>query len=155
MRISTQLRRNHQALGGVLPAGGCARDGRRDSGFTLLEIMVVLAIVIILATLASASYQRSVVHAKEAALRQDLSEMRKAIDNYTMDKEAAPNSLDDLITAKYLYEIPVDPMTGQSEWSTDDCDDLLSPDQTSTGICNVHSESDAVSPFDNTAYSSW
>jgi len=116
--------------------------------------MVVLAIIIILATLASASYQRSVVHAKEAALHQDLSEMQKAIDNYTMDKATAPNSLQDLVP-DYLNQIPVDPMTGQREWSTDECDELLSPDQTSTGICNVHSESDAVSPFDNTSYSSW
>lgn len=139
---------------------GWAEDRRRiwvgtRGGFTLLEIMVVLAIIIILATLAAGSYERSVVHAKEAALHQDLSEMRKAIDDYTMDKEAAPNSLDDLVNAQYLHEIPKDPVTGQAQWNTEDCDDLLSPDQTSTGICNVHSTSDAVSPLENTAYSSW
>lgn len=126
-----------------------------NAGFTLLELMVVLAIFVILVTLAAGSYQRSVLHAKEAALHQDLAEMRKAIDDYTMDKEAAPNTLDDLVQAQYLHEIPKDPITGKSDWTTDTCDDLLSPDQTSTGICNVHSESDGVSPLENSAYSSW
>lgn len=126
-----------------------------ESGFTLLEIMVVLAIFLILMTLAAGSYRQSVTHAKEAALHQDLSEMRKAIDNYTMDKEAAPNSLDDLVTAEYLHDVPTDPMTGSKDWTTDNCDTLLSPDQTSTGICNVHSGSNDVSPLENSAYSSW
>lgn len=128
---------------------------RRESGFTLLEIMAVLAIIIILATLAAGSYQKSVDRAKEAALHQDLAEMRKAIDDYTLDKEAAPNSLDDLVTAQYLHQIPTDPLTHSTDWNTDDCDTVLSPDQTATGICNVHSTSDQVSPFENTAYSSW
>ncbi len=132
-----------------------SRMSGADRGFTLLELMVVMAIFVILVTLAAGSYKRSVLHAKEAALHQDLAEMRKAIDDYTMDKEAAPNTLDDLVQAQYLHEIPADPITGKREWTTDTCDDLLSPDQTSTGICNVHSESDAVSPLENSAYSSW
>jgi general secretion pathway protein G len=131
------------------------RDKRDERGFTLLEVITVLAIVIILATLAAGSYQKSLVRANEAALHQDLSEMRKAIDNYTMDKEAAPNSLDDLVSAQYLRQIPVDPMTHNAYWNTDTCDTVLSPDQTSTGLCDVHSVNDAVSPFENTAYSSW
>lgn len=130
-------------------------SGRDEGGFTLLEIMVVLAIFLILMTLAAGSYERSVTHAKEAALHQDLSEMRKAIDDYTMDKAAAPTSLDDLVTAQYLHDVPTDPMTGSKDWTTDDCDTLLSPDQTSTGICNVHSGSNDVSPLANSAYSSW
>jgi general secretion pathway protein G len=128
---------------------------RSERGFTLLEIMVVLAIFLILMTIAAGSYERSVTHAKEAALHQDLSEMRKAIDDYTMDKEAAPNSLDDLVSAEYLHEVPTDPVSGSKDWTTDDCDSLLSPDQTSTGICNVHSGSNDVSPLENSAYSSW
>jgi general secretion pathway protein G len=135
------------------PCGRAAR--RRECAFTLLEVIMVLTIIIILATLAAGSYQRSLVRAREAALHQDLSEMRKAIDNYTMDKEAAPTSLDDLISAQYLHEIPVDPMTGQRQWNTNDCDTVMSPDQTATGICEVHSMSDDVSPFENSAYSSW
>jgi general secretion pathway protein G len=154
MNFLTHFRKRRRAL--LAPAETRRRVcASTCGGFTLLEIMVVLAIIIILATLAAGSYERSVVHAKEAALHQDLSEMRKAIDDYTMDKEAAPNSLDDLVNAQYLHEIPKDPITGQRQWNTDDCDDLLSPDQTSTGICNVHSTSDAVSPLENTAYSSW
>jgi general secretion pathway protein G len=134
----------------------CGRAARRrECAFTLLEVIMVLTIIIILATLAAGSYQRSLVRAREAALHQDLSEMRKAIDNYTMDKEAAPTSLDDLISAQYLHEIPVDPMTGQRQWNTNDCDTVMSPDQTATGICEVHSMSDDVSPFENSAYSSW
>ena len=137
------------------PEGRAFGHRRRACGFTLLEIMVVLAIIIILAALAAGSYQQSVVHAREAALHQDLSEMRKAIDDYTMDKEAAPTSLDDLVSAQYLHEVPVDPITGSRDWTTEDCDALLSPDQTATGICNVHSNSNDVSPLENTAYSSW
>ena len=142
---------NHAPRAALAPRAAASGDG----GFTLLEIMVVLAIFVILMTLAAGSYQRSVLHAKEAALHQDLAEMRKAIDDYTMDKEAAPNALDDLVQAQYLHEIPKDPLTGKREWNTDTCDELLSPDQTSTGICNVHSESDGVSPLENSAYSSW
>ena len=128
---------------------------RGQSGFTLLELMVVMAIFLILMTIAAGSYRQSVTHAKEAALHQDLSEMRKAIDDYTMDKNAAPNSLDDLVSAEYLHQIPTDPMTGSKDWTTDNCDTLLSADQTSTGICNVHSESNDVSPLESSAYSSW
>jgi general secretion pathway protein G len=135
-------------------------SGRRaghanERGFTLLEVIMVLAIIIILATLAAGSYQKSLVRANEAALHQDLAEMRKAIDNYTMDKEAAPQSLDDLVQAQYLHQIPLDPITHDHNWTTDDCDTVMSPDQTIMGICDVHSASDDVSPFENTAYSSW
>ena len=124
-------------------------------GFTLLEVIIVLTIIVILATLAAGSYKQSLVRANEAALHQDLSEMRKAIDNYTLDKEAAPTSLDDLVSAQYLHDVPLDPMTHQRYWYTQECDTLLSPDQTASGICEVHSTSQDVSPFENTPYSSW
>lgn len=130
---------------------------RRDArGFTLLELMIVIGVILVLATLGAGRYEQSLVRAKEAALRQDLSEMRRAIDNYTLDKEAAPNSLDDLVSAEYLREIPNDPISHQRLWNTSsDCGSVLSPNQTAGGICNVHSTSDLVSPFDNTPYSSW
>lgn len=126
-----------------------------EKGFTLLEILMVAAIVVILATISAARYDQAMIRAHEAALSQDLSEMNKAIQNYTADKEAAPTSLDDLVQAQYLAKIPNDPITGTADWTTENCDLLVNADQTSTGICSVHSSSDKVSPFTNTPYSSW
>ncbi len=81
--------------------------------------------------------------------------MRSAIQQYTLDKEAGPNSLDDLVSSGYLREIPRDPITRQREWATSSEDILSSPDQTSVGITDVHSTSDEISPFESTPYSSW
>jgi len=125
------------------------------SGFTLLELMIVIALIAILAALSVGRYEQTVVRAREAALHQDLSEMRKAIQNYTRDKEAAPASLDDLVSAHYLGQIPTDPITRQKDWNTEFCSDLLSAEQISGGICDVHSSSDKVSPFENTPYNSF
>jgi general secretion pathway protein G len=130
------------------------RTGRGERGFTLLELAIVMTIIIILATIGVARYEQALVQAHEAALRQDLAEMRKAIQNYTLDKEAAPNSLDDLVNAQYIREVPTDPITHQKDWTIVNCDELLSADQTSTGICDVHSVSDTNSS-QGSAYSSW
>jgi general secretion pathway protein G len=81
--------------------------------------------------------------------------LRQAIQQYTLDKQAAPTSLDDLVTAKYIGTIPVDPITRQKDWHADSDDMLLTPEQTSPGINDVHSSSDMVSPFENTAYNTW
>ena len=142
---STFMRNSQRILNRLQP---------RERGFTLLELAIVMTIIIILATIGAARYEQALVQAHEAALHQDLSEMRKAIQNYTVDKEAAPNSLDDLVTAQYLREVPTDPVSRQKDWVVVDCDDLLSADQTSTGICDVHSGSDNNSG-DGTSYSSW
>lgn len=125
------------------------------AGFTLLELMVVISIILILITMAAGQYQRSVLRAREATLKQDLSVMRQAIQQYTLDKQQAPSSLDDLVQSKYLQAIPVDPVTHKKDWHADYEDIMLTPDQTTTGITDVHSSSDAVSPFENTPYSSW
>ena len=94
------------------------REGRGASrGFTLIELMIVIAIILILATIGVGRYQVSFEKAKEATLQQDLFVMRKAIQDYTLDKEAAPNSLDDLVTEHYIGEIPNDPMTGKPDWT--------------------------------------
>ena len=124
-------------------------------GFTILELMIVITIIVILATMSAVRYEQSVVRAHEAALHQDLMVMRQAINNYTLDKEAAPTSLDDLHTSGYIGEIPTDPITREKDWTTATCDDVLSPDQVAGGICDVHSASDAVSPFDGKSYSSY
>ena len=130
----------------------------RDSvgrGFTLIELMIVMAIIIVLATMASVHYRNAVLRSREAVLKTDLKVMNDAINYYTRDKEAAPQSLDDLVSGQYLSAIPEDPMTNTKDWVPVNCDTLLDPDQTITGICSVHSASDAVSPFENTPYSSW
>jgi general secretion pathway protein G len=129
--------------------------GARAEGFTLLELMIVITIIMILATIASGQYNRSVLRSKEAVLKQDLYTMRQSIQQYTLDKQAAPGSLDDLVQAKYLGAIPVDPIARSKDWHTDSEDILLSPEQSSSGITDVHSTSDAISPFENTAYSTW
>jgi general secretion pathway protein G len=125
------------------------------AGFTLIELMIVITILLILMSIAIGRYQQSVLRAKEAALKQDLMVMRKAIDEYTLDKEAAPQSLEDLVSAKYLSIIPTDPMTNQKDWRVVYEDVLLSPDQASSGITNVFSNSDQISPFENTPYNTW
>lgn len=133
---------------------GLRQQERGERGFTLLELMVVASIIVILAAIAVGRYDRTVVKAREVTLRQDLRDMRKAIQDYTVDKEAAPNSLDDLVP-NYLREIPKDPMTEQRDWNSNNCDTLLSPDQVAGGICDVNSASQKISPFDGTPYSSW
>jgi general secretion pathway protein G len=133
-----------------------ARASRRGvCGFTLLELMVVIAIIIILLGLAAGRYQRSIQRSKEAVLHQDLRVMRDAIQQFTLDKEAAPQSLDDLVSAGYLRQVPTDPITQQRDWVPVTEDILLSPEQTNVGISDVHSASNETSPFENTAYSTW
>jgi general secretion pathway protein G len=124
------------------------RDTRRKvsrraahGGFTLLELMIVIIIIIVLATLGAGRYDLAIIRAHQAAQIQDLDQMNQAIQNYTRDKEAAPTSLDDLVQAQYLGRIPNDPVTGANDWVPDNCDTLLSVDQTATGICSVHAAS--------------
>jgi general secretion pathway protein G len=128
-----------------------------ERGFTLLEMMIVVAIMMILIGIAAGMYQRSVQRAKEATLRSDLTVMRQAIDHYTLDKEAAPQSLEDLVNpqSQYLREIPTDPITNAKDWHVDTGDTVMSPDQTTTGIVDVHSNSERVSPLDGTPYNTW
>lgn len=125
------------------------------AGFTLLELMIVITIILILLGMAAGRYERSVVHAREAVLHQDLAVMRSAIQQFTLDKQTAPQSLDDLVQAGYLREIPTDPITRNKDWTTVTEDILLSPEQQGTGITDVHSASDQISPFENTPYSTW
>lgn len=117
--------------------------------------MIVITIVLILASIAGVRYERSVTRSKEAVLKTDLAAMRNAIQSYTLDKEAGPSSLDDLVQGKYLTSIPVDPMTRNRDWHPDFEQILLDPQQTAPGITDVHSSSNEVSPFEHTAYNTW
>jgi general secretion pathway protein G len=124
-------------------------------GFTLIELMIVIAIILILLGLAAGRYEKTVQRQREVVLKSDLKVMREAIDNYTLDKEAPPQSLEDLHQAQYLREVPIDPMTQAADWVPQFDNVVLSPDQTTTGITDVHSNSAKVSPFEGTAYNTW
>jgi general secretion pathway protein G len=132
---------------------GPSRGGKR--GFTMMELMVVIAIILVLIGMAAGRYERSVVRAREAVLKQDLQTMRGAIQQYTLDKQQAPQSLDELVAAGYLTGIPVDPITRARDWHPDFEDTLLSVDQTSSGMTDVHSSASGVSSFESTPYNSW
>jgi general secretion pathway protein G len=126
----------------------------RASGFTILELMIVMAIILILIGVAAGRYDLSVKRARESRLKNDLQVLRVAIDNYTLDKQSAPNSLQDLVDAHYLRSVPVDPITNQQDWVPHTGDTVLSPDQTGSGLDDVHSASEQVST-DGTPYNTW
>jgi general secretion pathway protein G len=129
--------------------------GRRCGGFTLIELMIVISIILILVGIAVPMYEQSVIRAKETVLKQDLKTMRDQIDNYTMDKEKAPQSLQDLLDAGYMRVIPKDPFTNSADtWQVETSDTLQSLDQTETGITDVHSGSN-LTGSDGQPYSSW
>jgi len=133
-----------------------AGNRKAARGFTLLELMVVISIILVLMGIAAGRYERSITRSKEAVLLEDLKVMRQAIDQFTIDKQRAPESLDELVSEQYLRPpVPTDPMTNQKNWNVEFGDVVLSPDQTGSGIIDVHSASDRVSPFNGTPYSSW
>ena len=128
---------------------------RKTNGFTLIELMIVIMVILILISMAAIRYDRSVQRARETALKTDLQTMRTAIDNYTLDKLAAPQSLEQLDSEGYLRGVPVDPMTRTKDWTPIFGDTILSPQQNGSGLTDVKSSSSDVSPFDGTAYNTW
>ena len=126
-----------------------------EAGFTLVELMIVMAIIGVLAVVAIPSYVGAVKQAREAVLKEDLHVMRSAIDSFTADKQKAPQSLEELVTEGYLRSIPVDPMTRAADsWQTATSDALHSLDQTDPGIDDVHSSSQEQGS-DGQPYSAW
>ncbi len=130
------------------------RRASRARGFTIIELMVVMLIISILIGIAAISYDKTVWRARESVLKQDLQTMRQAIDNYTLDKQQAPQSLDDLVDAHYLREVPIDPITRQKDWVTHMGDTVLSPEQSGSGIDDVHSNSEQIGS-DGKPYNAW
>ncbi len=128
---------------------------KKSGGFTIIELMVVISIILILISFAVPIYNQSILRAKEAVLRQDLFAMRSAIDQYTMDKAKAPQSMQDLVQAGYLREIPKDPFTDSREtWELVQEDVMQSVDQNAPGVTDVHSGS-TLTGTDGTAYNTW
>jgi len=127
---------------------------RSSKGFTLIELMIVVSLILILLSIAVPAYNQSVLRAKESVLRQDLFQLRSLISQYTLDKQKAPQSLDDLVSAGYLKQLPRDPFTSAADWTADQEESLMSVDQTEPGIDDVHSSSTLTST-DGTAYSTW
>lgn len=122
-------------------------------GFTLLELMIVISIIIILAAVALPQYQKTVLHARETVLRDDLFKIRSLIDEYSADKGKLPQSLDDLVTAGYMREVPVDPITENRDWNIVTGEDPYSTEG-SSGVTDVHSSSGETS-LDGRPYSEW
>jgi general secretion pathway protein G len=137
---------NWPAAGYILPS--------EQRGFTLLELMIVISIILILIGMAAGMYQKSVQHAREAVLKKDLQTMREAIDNYALDKQQAPQSLQDLVDAHYLRQIPIDPVCQQDDWQVHIGDAVISPDQTGSGVDDVHSGCDRIGS-DGSSYTTW
>jgi general secretion pathway protein G len=135
--------------------GKRSSERAEESGFTLVELMIVMTIIGILATIAIPSYIRSVQKANEAVLQEDLHTLRTSIDSYTVDKEKAPQSLDDLVQSGYLKAIPVDPLTKRNDtWITSQSDTMTDIGETQGGLDDVHSGSQAMSS-EGTTYNTW
>jgi general secretion pathway protein G len=131
------------------------RSGEARRGFTLIEILIVVSIIGILVSMAVPIYQKSLIRTKESVLRNNLFSIRTTLDEYTYDKQKAPQSLKDLVTEGYLREVPFDPMTGSNDtWKVDMEDALRSVSQTEPGIFDIHSGSDKKS-LEGTPYSDW
>jgi general secretion pathway protein G len=123
------------------------------AGFTLLELMIVISIIIVLAAITLPQYQKTIMHTREAVLKEDLRNMRSLIDQFAADKGRLPQSLDDLVSEHYMREVPVDPFTGQKDWAITTGEDPNSS-QGEQGMTDVHSSS-AETSTEGTPYSEW
>ena len=123
-------------------------------GYTLIELIIVMAIVSVLMAIAIPQYQKSIRRTKETLLHSHLQLLRTVIDEYTFDKKKAPQTLQDLVTEGYLRAVPIDPIMGNDQWRTIQEDSLSAVDQTEPGIWDIRSLSDQIS-LEGTPYSEW
>jgi general secretion pathway protein G len=132
-----------------------ARGPGRVGGFTMIELLIVMSVIIILATMGMVQYRNSVVRAREAVLKEDLFRLRDAIDQYYADKNKYPAALDDLVTDGYLREIPVDPITQSKDtWQAVNAEANVNDTTSQPGIYDVKSGSDQTA-LDGTRYADW
>jgi len=131
------------------------RGNHSEIGFTLLELSMVMAVILILVSITFPAYRTAIQRSREAVLKDDLYTLRSMIDEYTVDKQKPPDSLQDLVDAGYLHAIPVDPITGANDsWEPDIEQVPVPPDQNATGVVDVHSGSTAEA-LDGTSYNTW
>lgn len=134
----------------LMPSGS-----RLRKGFTLIEMMIVMAIIVILIAVAVPFYQKAIVRAKETVLHSNIRAIRNSIDEYAFDKQKAPASLQDLVTAGYLHDVPEDPIAQSHDWSIIMEDAGQAVNSSEPGIYDIRSKSDKTSPSDGTRYSDW
>jgi general secretion pathway protein G len=146
LRIQSGSKNRIATLPGIKPGG--------IRGFTLIELIIVMAIISILMAIAVPMYQKSLRRTKETLLHSNLQTLRMVIDEYTFDKKKAPQTLQDLVAEGYLRAVPIDPITGNDNWREINEDSLTAVDQTEPGIFDVRSLSDQVS-LEGTPYSEW
>jgi general secretion pathway protein G len=127
---------------------------KRRSGFTFVEMMVVVTIIVILISMAIPIYNRAIIRSKESVLHNNLFTLRTVIDNYSYDKAKAPQSLQDLVSEGYLRAVPIDPMTNSTDWKIVMEDASQSVSQQEPGIWDVHSGSDKTG-LDGVPYADW
>jgi len=137
-----------------IQSGNKNRLASGTRGYTLIELIIVMAIVAILMAIAIPQYQKSIRRTKETLLHSNIQVLRTVIDEYTFDKKKAPQTLDDLVAEGYLRAIPIDPIMGNNQWRTINEDSLTAVDQTEPGIYDIRSESDLIS-LEGTPYSEW
>ena len=134
----------------LMPSGS-----RLRRGFTLIEMMIVMAIIVILIAIAVPFYQKAIIRAKETVLHSNIRAIRNSIDEYAFDKQKAPTSLQDLVTAGYLHDVPNDPIAQTRDWNIIMEDAGQAVNSAEPGIYDIRSKSDKTSPLDGTRYSDW